>query len=70
MDRVHSLGSWVYGIVDHSRPLILQYVAQILLKRKGIDNLTSIIDQGMDGWGGAGEVAAQRAAVGLGHGGG
>jgi hypothetical protein len=39
--------------------LILRYVAQILLKQKRINNLISAIDQGVDGWGGAGEVAAR-----------
>jgi hypothetical protein len=57
MDRVHGLGSWVHNIVDHSRPLILRSVAQILLKRKGIDNLIYAVDQGVDDWDGAGEVA-------------
>jgi hypothetical protein len=39
MDRVHGFGSWVHGIVDHSRPLILWSATRILLKRKGISNL-------------------------------
>jgi hypothetical protein len=39
MDQVHGFGSWVHGIVDHSRPLILWSAAQILLKRKRIGNL-------------------------------
>jgi hypothetical protein len=39
MDRVHGFGSWVYGIVDQSRPLILIRAARILLKQKGIGDL-------------------------------
>jgi hypothetical protein len=39
MDRVHGFGSWVHGIVDHSRSLILWSAAQILLKWKGFSNL-------------------------------
>jgi hypothetical protein len=30
MDRVHGRGSWVHGMVDHSRPLIIRSVARIL----------------------------------------
>jgi hypothetical protein len=57
MDWVHGLGSWVHGIEDHSRQLILWSVASILLKRKGIGDLISIVDQGVDDWGGASMVA-------------
>jgi hypothetical protein len=39
MDRVHGFGSWVHGIVDHSRSLILWSAAQILLKWKGFSNI-------------------------------
>jgi hypothetical protein len=39
MDRLHSFGSCVHDIVDHSRSLILWSAARILLKWKGIDNL-------------------------------
>jgi hypothetical protein len=59
MDQVHGLSSWVHDIVDHSWPLILRYVAWILLKQKGIDDPVSAVDQGVDGWGGAGEMAAR-----------
>jgi hypothetical protein len=62
MDRVHGPGLWVHDIVDHSRSLIIRSVARISLKLKGIGDLISDVDQGMDGWGGASEVAAQRAA--------
>jgi hypothetical protein len=36
MDRVHGFSSWVYGIVDQSRPLILIQAARILLRKIGI----------------------------------
>jgi hypothetical protein len=49
MDQVHGLSSWVHDIVDHSWPLILRYVAWILLKQKGIDDPVSAVDQGVDG---------------------
>jgi hypothetical protein len=39
MDQVHGFGSWVYGIRDQSRPLILIWAARILLKRKGIGDV-------------------------------
>jgi hypothetical protein len=70
MDRVHGLSSWVHGIVDHSRPLILRSMAQILLKRKDIDDLIEVVDQGVDGWDRAGDVASQRATTHLSRGGG
>jgi hypothetical protein len=49
MDWVYSLGSWVYNIVDHSQLLTLRSVARILLKQKGISDLISVVDQGVDG---------------------
>jgi hypothetical protein len=63
MDRVHGLGSWIHDIVNHSRSLILRSVARILLKWKGIGDLISAVDQGVDDWGRASEVAAQRAVA-------
>jgi hypothetical protein len=49
MDRVHGFSSWVHGILDHSRPLILWSAARTLLKRKGIDNLILAIHLRADG---------------------
>jgi hypothetical protein len=49
MDRVHGLGLWVHDIVDHSRSLIIRSVARISLKLKGIGDLISDVDQGVDG---------------------
>jgi hypothetical protein len=49
MDRVHGFGSWVHGIVDHSRLLILWCATRILLKRKGIDNLILALHLRADG---------------------
>jgi hypothetical protein len=39
MDRVHGFGSWVNGILVHSRSLILWSTARIFLKQKRIGNL-------------------------------
>jgi hypothetical protein len=49
VDWLHGLSTWVHVIVDHSRLLILGSMAQILLKQKCIDDLISVVDQGVDG---------------------
>jgi hypothetical protein len=49
MVRVHGLSSWVCNIVEQSQSLILRSDARILLKRKGIGDLISAIDQSVDG---------------------
>jgi hypothetical protein len=53
MDQVHGFGSWVHGIVDQSRPLILIWAARILLKWKGIDDLIPTLDHDPPDGGGA-----------------
>jgi hypothetical protein len=42
---------------------MIDWTTQILLKWKGIDDQIYAVDQGMDDWDRAGEVAVQRTAV-------
>jgi hypothetical protein len=51
VDRVHSLGSWVYDIVDQSWPLVLIRAAKILWDRRGILDLIWALDLTTDGSG-------------------
>jgi hypothetical protein len=47
---------------------MIDWMTQILFKRKDIDEIILAVDQGTDGWAGVDEVAVQLVAARLGHG--